>query len=220
MANIKLTNDNWETSGIYDIGQSKTQRVLNASFVSDISDLNGAITSLGSDDIANDSTNVSGSKVTDALDTLNGAISAITPLDTTPTNGSTKGITSDAVYEAINAINLPYLNVYVDTMVIASQTQITLASLTLTKGVWIIIGFHEWTSSFNNTYQDKIKDATGSELAIMRNISGLNGGGANLVAVKTVGIDSLQVEYTTYQFTTSDQTAMWIRLAAFRLATL
>lgn len=46
MANIKLTNDNWETSGIYDIGQSKTQRVLNASFVSDISDLNGDVTAL------------------------------------------------------------------------------------------------------------------------------------------------------------------------------
>lgn len=76
MANIKLPNDNWETSGIYDIDQSKTQRVLNASFVSDISDLNGAIASLGSDDIANDSTNVSGSKVTDALDTLNGAITS------------------------------------------------------------------------------------------------------------------------------------------------
>lgn len=30
------------------------------------------------------------------------AINAITPLDTVPTNGSTKGITSDAVYDALN----------------------------------------------------------------------------------------------------------------------
>ena len=30
MANIKLTNDYWETSGIYDIGQSKTQRQINS----------------------------------------------------------------------------------------------------------------------------------------------------------------------------------------------
>lgn len=37
MANIKLTNDYWETSGIYDITQSKTQRQIN-------SDLSGAIT--------------------------------------------------------------------------------------------------------------------------------------------------------------------------------
>lgn len=43
----------------------------------DINNLNGAITSLGSDDIANDSTNVSGSKVTNALDTLNGATTNI-----------------------------------------------------------------------------------------------------------------------------------------------
>ena len=38
MSNIKLTNDYWETSGIYDIGQNKTQRQIN-------SDLNGAISS-------------------------------------------------------------------------------------------------------------------------------------------------------------------------------
>ena len=36
MANIKLTNDYWETSGIYDITQGKTQRQIN-------SDLNGAL---------------------------------------------------------------------------------------------------------------------------------------------------------------------------------
>ena len=36
MANIKLTNDYWETSGIYDITQSKTQRQIN-------SDVNGAL---------------------------------------------------------------------------------------------------------------------------------------------------------------------------------
>ena len=36
MANIKLTNDYWETSGIYDITQSKTQRQINNA-------LNGAI---------------------------------------------------------------------------------------------------------------------------------------------------------------------------------
>ena len=30
MANIKLTDNNWETSGIYDITQAKTQRAINA----------------------------------------------------------------------------------------------------------------------------------------------------------------------------------------------
>lgn len=38
MANIKLTNDNWETSGVYDLAESKTQRQINA-------DLKGAINS-------------------------------------------------------------------------------------------------------------------------------------------------------------------------------
>ena len=95
MANIKLKNNYWVTESIYDTTDSKTQKQVNADLHQDIndlsiaisaeatarenadSDLNGAITSLGSDDIANDSTNVSGLKVTNALDTLNSAISSL-----------------------------------------------------------------------------------------------------------------------------------------------
>lgn len=36
MANYKLTNDYWETSGIYDIGQGKTQREINNQIINDI----------------------------------------------------------------------------------------------------------------------------------------------------------------------------------------
>ena len=89
-------------------GTNNTQLATTA-FVQNIaSDLNGAITSLGSDDIANDSTNVSGLNVTNALDTLNGAINAITPLDTVPTSGSAKGITSGAVYSKVTTLNVAH----------------------------------------------------------------------------------------------------------------
>lgn len=38
MANIKLTNDYWETSGVYDIAESKTQRQINADLKGTIND--------------------------------------------------------------------------------------------------------------------------------------------------------------------------------------
>ena len=41
MANIKLQNNNWEASGVYDIDQQKNQRQINA----DVSDLKSALKS-------------------------------------------------------------------------------------------------------------------------------------------------------------------------------
>ena len=41
MANLKLQNNNWEASGIYDIDQQKNQRQINA----DVSDLKSALKS-------------------------------------------------------------------------------------------------------------------------------------------------------------------------------
>ena len=41
MANIKLKDNNWEASGIYDIDQQKNQRQINA----DVSDLKSALKS-------------------------------------------------------------------------------------------------------------------------------------------------------------------------------
>ena len=57
--------------------------------------------SLDSDSVSNES-QVTGDSVSDALDTLNTEIANVTPLDTVPTIASTKGITSNAVAEALN----------------------------------------------------------------------------------------------------------------------
>ena len=44
MANIKLTNDSWETSGIYDITQGKTQRQINIDSNGALNNVNNQIT--------------------------------------------------------------------------------------------------------------------------------------------------------------------------------
>lgn len=88
----------------------------------ELGDLNGAITSLGSDDIANDSTNVSGLKVTNALDTLNGAISAaekiiVSNQDITDLNDASQvtnyfvASTSRLFRVRINCANRPYADI-------------------------------------------------------------------------------------------------------------
>ena len=74
---------------------------------------------------------------------LSGALNAITPLDTTPTNGSTKGITSDAVFDAVNALNTKQIytaNWYAESSS-ASDINLTLY-LSLPKGVYLfVVGF-------------------------------------------------------------------------------
>lgn len=69
------------------------------------SELQNTIDSLGSDDITNESTDVSGATVTEALDNLKGSLNDITPFDTTPTSGSVKGVTSGGVRSAIDNIS-------------------------------------------------------------------------------------------------------------------
>ena len=62
--------------------------------------IQGAVDSIGTSEVANES-NVSGATASAALNTLSGAINAITPLDSTPTANSTKGVTSGGVYTAL-----------------------------------------------------------------------------------------------------------------------
>ena len=96
------------------INALNTDNIDNASNVSGntasdaLNNLLTALENLDSDDIDNAS-QVTGTSVTDALDNLNGAIDAITPLTTTPTSGSTKGITSGAVYTALNNVETKVL---------------------------------------------------------------------------------------------------------------
>lgn len=69
---------------------------------------------------------------------LHGAISAITPLDTTPTSGSAKGITSGAVYTALNG------------MAIQSGVSGNVLWVRFPDGTQIVYG--AWTAPANETY--------------------------------------------------------------------
>ena len=135
MANkkYKLTDGNmWATDGIHDFGQNKTQRTIN-------SEVNTALGGKAPTNHASTSTtygkgtssNYGHVKISDSLtDTtpaatggvvpsmkavsdLNGAINAITPLDTTPTANSTKGVTSSGVKTAIDNANAVSSNNYI-----------------------------------------------------------------------------------------------------------
>lgn len=65
---------------------------------------------------------------------LNGAISAITPLDTVPTNGSAKGITSDAVYDAFNTVSSGTITKLVATGTLDSTTCIKKGNVICVSG--------------------------------------------------------------------------------------
>ena len=66
---------------------------------------------LDSADITDNST-VGGSTVEASLTSLKGSLNNILPFDTTPTNGSTKGIESGAVYNAVKEYNITTPSVY------------------------------------------------------------------------------------------------------------
>lgn len=200
MANkkYKLTDGNmWATDGIHDFGQNKTQRTIN-------SEVNTALGGKAPTNHASTSTtygkgtssNYGHVKISDSLtDTtpaatggvvpsmkavsdLNGAINAITPLDTVPTNGSTKGITSDAVYDAINAIGEVY-NGETATDSIPNNVETTTKTMTLPKGVYLVNfygslyspttdGIIQMAIKLNNTNQTAMRIAVDAANTIYR----------------------------------------------------
>ena len=96
MANkkYKLSDDYWEASGIYDIGQSKTQRVINNDLITGKANKSETVST-----ITYDSTNHKLKK------TINGTTTDVMTVDTTPTNNSMNPISSDAAYDLKGAIN-------------------------------------------------------------------------------------------------------------------
>ena len=116
MANIKLTDDNWETSGVYDLAESKTQRTINA-------DLKGAIKHttfvVTGTTLASKTNTIFCTSETDSRITANTNVANVTFLDsdildsstfTATTNangtvtltGSTRAVTTTAIIECYN----------------------------------------------------------------------------------------------------------------------
>ena len=67
---------------------------------------------------------------------LNGAISAITPLDTAPTSGSTKGVTSGGVYTALQNLLATQTGTPVNPIIDASTIEIKKSG----KIVYVVVG--------------------------------------------------------------------------------
>lgn len=76
------------------------ERWINA-INADLTTLQNTVEDLSSADISDDS-DAGGATVKASLNALKGSLNAITPFDSTPTSGSTKGVTSGGVYNALN----------------------------------------------------------------------------------------------------------------------
>lgn len=89
---IKLSTDDTTVFEEYAKTNVELTKALNS--------LTNALNALDAGDVTNTS-NVQGTNVDDALNTLNTQLSGIIPLDTSPIQHSEKGITSDAIYHII-----------------------------------------------------------------------------------------------------------------------
>lgn len=122
MANIKLTNDNWETSGVYDLTEQKTQRVIN-------SELRGALDNKAA---YRAFTNMDANTVSDLLSCLNANNSSIpTGSSILKLGNSSNGARCTLVCNKINAnIATAYS--------VSPYTSIDGINLSCSNGTWTV----------------------------------------------------------------------------------
>ena len=102
--------------------------------------------------------------------------------------------------------------------VICAQSVTTaIAGLSLTPGFWLVTATHEFTQSSNGTYIDTIQDSTsGLLIAVSRNLSMLNGGGATSTGFVILANNST-INYSTLNLDTESRVASHIRMAAIKI---
>lgn len=98
----------------------------------------------------------------------------------------------------------------------ATATATTITSLSLSAGRYVIIGFVDWTTSYNNTYNVYLQNADGESISSPVRNSMLSGGGINISGMLEVtGTDTAILK--TYQSSGSTRTARgWIKAIRFR----
>lgn len=98
----------------------------------------------------------------------------------------------------------------------ATATVTTITSLRLSAGRYVIIGFVDWTTSYNNTYNVYLQNADGESISSPVRNSMLSGGGINISGMLEVtGTDTAILK--TYQSSGSTRTARgWIKAIRFR----
>ena len=113
----------------------------------------------------------------------------------------------------ILSINAPV--VYTDTfptVECASATVVTLASLTVPKGIYIVSAYHEWQGSSAAKYQDYLVYDQA-----YRNLTMIDGGGVYMSTIVSYSGGTNTINYKTYQYGSSSATAKNISLIAVKI---
>ena len=94
----------------------------------------------------------------------------------------------------------------------ASATVVTLASLTVPKGIYIVSAYHEWQGSSAAKYQDYLVYDRA-----YRNLTMLDGGGVYMSTIVSYSGGTNTINYKTYQYGSSSATAKTISLIAVKI---
>lgn len=98
----------------------------------------------------------------------------------------------------------------------ANTTVVTLATVSIPEtGVYILWGYHEWSASFSQTYQD-VWAYSGTTFT-KRSMTGVNGGGSEFVITAKINAGT-SATYQTYQTSGATQTASRIRVRYIKVA--
>lgn len=130
--------------------------------------------------------------------------------------GALSQLTTDdksSLVKAINEVNgkQKIFAVTPSNVSVAPGSFVTLATLTVTRGVYVVNGFHEWTEGFGDYYIDRI--GTNYE----RNLLGRAGGGHSTVCIINVTAATATLEYFTYLEGSTSRTAKTISFQAVKV---
>ena len=97
---------------------------------------------------------------------------------------------------------------------VPNATTTTLKSLTLDKGLWLIVGHNQWTESFSNPF---VLSLTGLPRGdVVNRGTGTNGGGLNVIALEKIN-QPTTMKLNAYQPSGSAKTSNQIRLDAVKI---
>ena len=105
------------------------------------------------------------------------------------------------------------------TTTVASETNTTLCSLTLEKGVWILSGGFQWSSSFSQATVAYFQTSSGVISGSLVRATGDNGGGFDLTTIvyTTNASQAVTVDIVGYQASGSSKTIKSTKFRAVRI---
>lgn len=97
---------------------------------------------------------------------------------------------------------------------VPNATTTTLKSLTLDKGLWLIVGHNQWTESFSNPFVLSLAGLPRGD--VVNRGTGTNGGGLNVIALEKIN-QPTTIKLNAYQPSGSAKTSNQIRLDAVKI---